>query len=184
MAMKPWAVGVVLASVACLAAGCMSPGVVKVSADTYKLSRVDAGGAFPDAAAMRASVIDEANAFARSRGMIAVPVSMTEDTMRVGHLSTVDYEFRLAAPGEPAPTTAGPAAKPAAPAANPVEAAREPGIVADQNKPAAVDAPSAGKADAKPDLYTELIKLDELRKRGILTEEEFQALKTKLIAGK
>jgi|GEM_PF-439261 len=195
--MKSWAVGMALAWVACLAAGCMSPGVVKVSADTYKLSRVDPGGVFADAAAMRAAVVDEANAFARSRGMIAVPVSLTEDTMRVGHLSTVDYEFRLAAPGEPAPTAAGPAARPAVPepqpaalAPPPVEPARQPVIARDQRAPATVDAPAAGtaaakaddKVEAKPDLYTELIKLDELRKRGILTEAEFQALKTKLIA--
>jgi hypothetical protein len=32
------------------------------------------------------------------------------------------------------------------------------------------------------DLYTELIKLDELRKRGILTEEEFQAEKKKVLS--
>ena len=187
--MNSWRVGVVLAWVACLAAGCMSPGVVKVSADTYKLSRVDAGGAFADAAAMRASVIDEANAFARSKGMVAVPVSMTEDTMRVGHLSTIDYEFRLAAPGEPAPKTGGPAAQPAEPgpqpaalAPLPVEPVRQPATVTDPRAPATVDAPAAATADARPDLYTELIKLDELRKRGILTEAEFQALKTKLIA--
>jgi len=63
-------------------------------------------------------------------------------------------------------------------------------IARDQRAPATVDAPAAGtaaakaddKVEAKPDLYTELIKLDELRKRGILTEAEFQALKTKLIA--
>ncbi len=37
---------------------------------------------------------------------------------------------------------------------------------------------------SKPDLYAELIKLDELRKRRILTDEEFQALKATLIAGR
>lgn len=34
---------------------------------------------------------------------------------------------------------------------------------------------------ATDDLYTELTKLDELRKKGILTEEEFQAQKKKLL---
>jgi hypothetical protein len=34
---------------------------------------------------------------------------------------------------------------------------------------------------AAGDLYTELIKLDDLRKRGILTEEEFQAEKKKVL---
>ena len=31
------------------------------------------------------------------------------------------------------------------------------------------------------DLYTELMKLDDLRKKGILTEEEFEAEKKKLL---
>lgn len=38
--------------------------------------------------------------------------------------------------------------------------------------------PPAPRAD---DLYTQLLKLDDLRKKGILTEEEFQALKAKVI---
>jgi hypothetical protein len=33
------------------------------------------------------------------------------------------------------------------------------------------------KADIAPDLYTDLSKLDDLRKRGVLTEEEFLAQK-------
>jgi len=34
---------------------------------------------------------------------------------------------------------------------------------------------------AKPDLYTELIKLEDLRKKNILTEEEFQSQKKLLL---
>jgi hypothetical protein len=36
---------------------------------------------------------------------------------------------------------------------------------------------------ATDDLYTELTKLDDLRKKGILTDEEFQAQKKKLLNG-
>ena len=36
-------------------------------------------------------------------------------------------------------------------------------------------------ADNNSDLYTELQKLDQLRKDGILTDEEFQAQKRKLL---
>jgi hypothetical protein len=39
-------------------------------------------------------------------------------------------------------------------------------------------------ARARPDYYDELIRLDDLRKRGILTEDEFQTLKAKIIAGR
>jgi hypothetical protein len=46
---------------------------------------------------------------------------------------------------------------------------------------------SAASRPGKPfqeqnDLYTELMKLDDLRKRGILTDEEFEAQKAKLLA--
>ena len=34
---------------------------------------------------------------------------------------------------------------------------------------------------SKPDLYTELMKLDDLRKKGILTDEEFDEQKKKLL---
>lgn len=37
------------------------------------------------------------------------------------------------------------------------------------------------KEDKAPDLYAELTKLDDLRKRGILTEDEFAVQKKKLL---
>jgi hypothetical protein len=171
--MQRWARGTGLAVLTLLVGGCMSSsgsGIVRVSADTYRLSRVDGGGRYVDAAAMKAAVVNDANAFAQSQGKIAVPVATREEAMRVGHLSTIDYEFRLVAPGEPAPLPAEPVQRAAA--------------VADQTLPKTVDVQPAGKPEARPDLYTELIKLDDLRKRGILTEEEFQMLKARLLAGK
>ena len=50
--------------------------------------------------------------------------------------------------------------------------------------PASEPAPpvAASEKPAAGDLYTELIKLDDLRKRGILTEEEFQAEKKKVLS--
>jgi hypothetical protein len=168
--MKRWALGTGIAVAALLAGACMSSGVVQLSPDTYRLSRQDGGARYADAAAMKAAVISEADAFAKRQGKVAVPVATHEETMRVGHLSTIDYDFRLASPGDPAPASAAPVQPP------PVAAAPK------ESKPATVEPKSA--AQANPDLYTELIKLDDLRKRGILTEEEFQALKAKLLAGK
>lgn len=40
---------------------------------------------------------------------------------------------------------------------------------------------NAGGAGSQSDLYTELKKLDQLRQDGILTEEEFQAQKKKIL---
>jgi len=41
-------------------AGCANPGVVKMSPDTYMISRTDKGGIFGNASAMKADVIREA----------------------------------------------------------------------------------------------------------------------------
>ena len=168
-----WGIGV--GAIALLVGACYSDGIVKIAPDTYRLTRADSGGRFADAAAMKASVIDEANAFAGRQGKIAVPVSTHEETMAVGHLSTIKYEFRLAAPGQ---SGSSPAAPPPAAPPQPVDAAAIAG------SGSAADVPPGAKSETKPDLYTELIKLDDLRKRGIITEDEFQALKAKLLAGK
>ncbi|WP_454261267.1 SHOCT domain-containing protein [Pseudoxanthomonas mexicana] len=41
--------------------------------------------------------------------------------------------------------------------------------------------PTASPPAAGDDVYDKLLKLDELRKRGILTETEFQTQKRKLL---
>ena len=42
--------------------------------------------------------------------------------------------------------------------------------------------PTANDAEKKPDEYTELLKLDDLRKKGIITQAEFESEKRKLLA--
>ncbi len=165
----------------------MGTGLQQLTPDTYRLSRVDGGGRYADTAAMKAAIFDEANAFAQTQHKVIVPISSHEDTLR-GHLLTADLEFRLVAPGDPA-TIAAPPVAIAAPVARPVAEAPAAGSTAAVAAvpPAALQvAPAATPpaADRKPDFYSELIMLDDLRKRGILTDAEFQALKTKLIAGK
>lgn len=175
--------------------GCMSAsmgtGLQQLTPDTYRLSRVDGGGRYADTAAMKAAIFDEANAFAQKQHKLVVPISSHEDTLR-GHLLTADLEFRLAAPDDPTTIAAPPVAQ-AAPVARPVAeaaAAASTAAVAAvppaalQAAPPVAPAAPPPSADKKPDFYSELIMLDDLRKRGILTDAEFQALKTKLIAGK
>ena len=158
--------GLILAAL--VVGACTSAGIVQLSPDTYRMSRVDGGGVYADAAAMKASVINDANAFAESRGKIAVPIATHEESLR-GHLSTIEYEFRLVTAGEPAP--------------KPTEPARPPQLATGE-KVEKADTRPADTTASKPDFYTELIRLDDLRKRGILTEDEFQTLKAKILAGK
>ena len=44
--------------------------------------------------------------------------------------------------------------------------------------------PTQTPTPASKDVYAELLKLDDLRKRGIITEVEFDSLKKALLAGK
>jgi len=164
-----------LVAVAMVVGACATPGIVHISDDTYRVSRADPGHVFADDAAMKAAAVADAEAFARGRGMVAEPVAFQSDTLAVGHLKTVDYDFRLV-PAQPA-TAAATAPSPAVPAvvvppAAPAQSAAVPPPPATAPRPAA----------ARPDYYDELIRLDDLRKRGILTDAEFQSLKAKLIA--
>ena len=167
-----------------LAGGCTTPGIVRVSGDTYRVSRADPGHVYADEAAMKAAAVADADAFARGRGMVAMPISFVSDTLAVGHLTTLDYEFRLV----PVGTAAGAAATPApAPVPAPVPAPM-PTPAATRAAPMPVATSSAALPTSTPmaaphrDYVDELIRLDDLRKRGILTEDEFQTLKAKIIA--
>ncbi len=134
----------VLALLVCFGlAGCANPGIVKLSPDTYMLSRVDHGGIFGNSARMKANVISEANEFAESQGKVAIPLATNESPMWPGHFASVEYQFR----------------------------------VVDKNDAEA----QRTSLEKQPDLYAELTKLDDLRKKGLLTEEEFRGQKKLLL---
>jgi len=63
---------------AVVVAGCVNPGIVQLSPDTYMLPRTDKGGIFGNASAMKASVIQDANQFAASKGKVAIPLESRE----------------------------------------------------------------------------------------------------------
>ena len=147
-------------------AGCANPGVVRLAPDTYMLSRTDKGGIFGNASALKAEVIAEANAFAEKQGKIAVALDSKETPLQVGRsFASFEYQFRVVDKDDP-------------------EARRvrlrppPPNTVV---KETVIDRGPA-VAPVKRDVYTELTKLDDLRKRGILTDAEFEAQKKKLLA--
>ena len=150
-------------------AGCVAnPGIVEMSPGTYMLSREDKAGIFGNASAMHAAVIEQADKFAASKGMVAVPISTHETPMYPGHFATFDYQFRLVAPNSPE--------------AKPTPMVQRPDVVVQQTERKSVDVRSNPASSL--DVYTELLKLDDLRKKGIITEQEFQAQKTKLLGEK
>jgi Short C-terminal domain len=146
-----------------LAAACAKPGtVVQLSPDTYMVSRTDKGGAFGSASAMKVDAIREASEFAAGRGKVAIPLHIRESPAAPGGFASVEYQFRVLDKSDP-------------------EARRVSLVPRSEIAPDKADKPDSTGIDIRPDVYRDLIRLDELRKRGILTEAEFDAQKRKLL---
>lgn len=145
-------------------AGCRNPQIVQVSPGVYLLSRSDRAGIFGNASKMKAEVIQEANDFAAKQNKVAIPVTTNESPLWPGHLASFDYQFRLVEKDSPeakGPTTLGP-------------------------MPTVAIQKIEAKDTTEPlvDKYAELEKLDGLRKKGIITDAEFETQKKKILERK
>ena len=150
--------------------------VIAMGHDTYSIT-CEAKTAFDrDIDRLKDDATAAANNYCAAEGKQIKVISLTSDLP----LPTTGYAkakivFKALNPGSPELEGApAPAAAPG-PAAAPVYAA-----------PAAYAAPAPAVEPAKrllttDELYAELFKLDELRKKGILTDDEFQAEKRKLL---
>ena len=95
MTMKTTASVLCSLAIAICLGGCQNPGIVQISPDTYMLSRDDHAGIFGNKNALKAGVIRDANAFAESRGKIAIPISAKEHPVGVmGDWASFEYQFR------------------------------------------------------------------------------------------
>lgn len=149
--------------------GCANPGIVPLSPDTYMLYRTDRGGIFGNASAMKADVIREANEFAASQGKIAIPLSMEATPLIAGaRFASVEYQFRVVEKNDPE--------------ARRVNLVPRPDVVIEKTEKTSIDVKTKDQTDRPKDIYAELLKLDDLRKRGILSETEFEAQKKKLLS--
>jgi hypothetical protein len=142
-------------------------GIVKISPDTYTLSRTDKGGSFDDISNTKADIAREADEFAANQRKVAVPVTMKETPMSIQGFTSVEYQFKILDKTDPE-----------------VQAINErKKMVSALGKPAHAPFYSATQTqrEQQRDIYTELTKLDELRKRGILTDAEFDSQKKKVL---
>jgi hypothetical protein len=155
--------------VGAMLSGCSSPGVVQMSPDTYMVTVEDHGGIFAfNRAKLKTRAIQQANAFAERKGKIAIPVSMKEHPVGVlGDWANVEYQFMVVAKDDPAAqrTSLTPRAD----------------VVIEKNEKISADIRTKDESDKKKDTYTELLKLDDLHKRGIITDAEFASEKKKLL---
>lgn len=146
---------------AALLGGCVSnPGIVETAPGSYLLARTDPGGSFGNVAATKAAMVREAGDFAAKQGKVAVPLAMKDTPMAIEGHTAVEYRFQVVDKAQ-------------APAAASAQASAP--------TPAATAATKSTHGERTGDLYADLIKLDELRKRGILTDAEFDSQKKKLL---
>lgn len=161
-------------AVFCLATilvACANPGIVQISPDTYLLSRTDKGGIFGNPSAMKAEVLTEANVFAESKGKVAIPLFVHETPLVVGQrFASVEYQFRVVDKNDPE--------------ARRTSLVPRADVVIEKTEKITADVKTTDQTERTKDVYAELIKLDDLRKRGILTDAEFEAQKRKLLEGK
>lgn len=159
----------IVATLCALFLGCANPSIVKLSPDTYLLTKEDHAGIFGSMAKLKADVISQANTFAESQGKIAIPIHAKERP--VGgprQWASFEYQFRVVDKDDPE--------------ARRTSLAPAPDLTIDKTEKVNVDIKSKDLTSKDKDVYTELIRLDDLRNRGIITEEEFQTLKKKLRA--
>ena len=164
--MKLFQLSAMFSFIAFVLAGCQSPGVLQLSADTYVVSKSSAAGAFTNMAKLRASAIQEANAFAEKQGKIAVPLASHEVVPAHGFPS---YEYQFQVLDKNDPRARGASLVPRA------------DVVIEKTEKVTGDIRTQDTTEKKTDLYTELTKLDDLRKKGIITDEEFAAQKKRLL---
>src|ERR1039457_3578922 len=135
--------------------------VVSLGNDTYSIT-CEAKNAFNrNVDKLKTDASDAAAMYCEAQGKQMRVISLTGDVpmFSLGY-AKAKIVFRALNPGDPGLTSnAAPEGPAAAPAIAPVE------------KPLSTD-----------DLYAALVKLDDLRKKGILTDDEFQAEKKKVLS--
>lgn len=146
------------------------PEVIQLSPDTYMITKADHGGIFGGGIPkLKTTVIKQANEFAARQGKIAIPLATSERPMGNGpaQWATFEYQFRVVDKTDPEARRTSLAPRPDTVIS--IEAAPPPPV-------------ATPKEDERiDDLYSKLIKLDDLRKRGLISDAEFQSEKRKLL---
>ena len=151
---------------AAMLVACAAPAPTLISPGVYIVSRTSASGSvFANMAQLKADTIVAANTFAESKGKIAVPVSI-RDERPVPGFPLVEYQFRLAEPGTVKDSS--------------IVLEKGPDTVVKRDDNLTIK-DNRQQPEAKKDIYSELIKLEDLKKRGLITEAEFQSLKKRIL---
>ena len=153
------------AILASTSANAKEPEILELSPDTYMVIVKNYAGVFGNPQTTKVKAIKAANEFAARQGKIAIPLSYEYTPAGgPGHWPAGEYQFRAVAKGDSE--------------AGRVSLARG----ADTRIEITSTSAPAATATTPRDVYTELLKLDDLRKRGIITDSEFEAQKRILLS--
>jgi hypothetical protein len=146
---------------------CAPAEIIPIGTDSYMIAQTSAGGVFKAMSSLKADVMQRANAFADSKGKVAIPIASKESPAIPGQrMPSFEYQFRLVDKNDPRAAGGG-----LVPRAD---------VVIENKLVAPLDA-NRNAAVQRKDMYVELMKLDDLRKKGILSDAEFQAQKERLL---
>lgn len=85
-----------------LLGGCATADIVPMGANTYMISQMSAGGVFTNTSKLKSDVILRANAFAESKGKVAIPVTSTQlSAIPATRMPSFEYQFRLVDKNDP-----------------------------------------------------------------------------------
>tara|TARA_R110002073_G_scaffold334835_1_gene525245 strand:+ start:413 stop:820 length:408 start_codon:yes stop_codon:yes gene_type:complete len=132
------------------------------------ITRIDKAGVFGNPSAVKAKIFEEAATFASTLGKVAIPISFDETTAGPGRFASFEYQFRVISKDDPEYKRVS-----LQPRADQVFESKS---VVDVNVREETES-----LESESDLYNALLRLDDLRSKGILTEIEFQKQKTKLL---
>ncbi len=147
--------------------GYVQPEVVPAGQNIFMLQATSQVVGWGDLGEMKAAVYREAAAYAESRGKVFVPLSTNEANTAWGKKAFFELRFKLADKDSPEALN--------------VNMVPRPDVVIQKPETVSADTRTKDTTEKKPDMYAELLKLDDLRKRGIITEAEFMAEKKKLL---
>ncbi len=136
---------------------------------TYTVTKTGTTG-FTPVGTLRKQAYQEANDFAARKGMVAEVVSVNETAAGFAKWPQVDLKFRLVHQGSEGVVR------------DPTVAVSTQAAYDAEGRPTGID--TAVRVEKQVDAYAELEKLAALRERGVLTEDEFQTEKKKLLDAK
>ena len=150
--------------------GCaIHSGVVPIGQDTYMVSRQAASG-FTGMGSLKADAFQEASQYciSQNKKIQVVNTNESQPPYVMGNFPRAEIQFMCLGEGDREYVR--PKMK------------KGPDVVIERKDDISIDLKSDDKTGTDKDVYTELIKLDDLRNKGIITDEEFEAQKKKLLS--